>query len=159
MAAWCALLHRKRFRDSGHISSGQIRCSRGKTLDSALQLDDYFSCGSASLPCGHVQSVLFVKDPFSFKPLLSPRLNRVFGVANEEVHSSGAIPATIPPGRPWRRGRVKVWAKHRLDGQRFAESPMGVSVRGLVGIRCYLGATPVARHNAWSRLLNAARFA
>jgi len=81
---------------------------QGKSLEAALQsmiteLDGSFSCLAAT-----DKAFGFVKDPFSFKPLLFAETDEFVAVATEEVAIRGAIPGNYT-AREAQAKEVKVW--------------------------------------------------
>jgi len=81
---------------------------QGKSLEAALQsmiteLDGSFSCLAAT-----DKAFGFVKDPFSFKPLLFAETDEFVAVATEEVAIRGAIPGNYA-AREAQAKEVKVW--------------------------------------------------
>lgn len=75
-----------------------------RALDSMLvELDGSFSCLVAT-----DQAFGFVKDPFSFKPLLFVETDQFVAVATEENAIRGAIPGDYP-AREAQAKEVKVW--------------------------------------------------
>ncbi len=81
---------------------------QGKDLEGALQsmiteLDGSFSCLAAT-----DKAFGFVKDPFSFKPLLFAETDQFVAVATEEVALRGAIPGNYS-AREAQAREVKVW--------------------------------------------------
>jgi glutamate synthase domain-containing protein 1 len=81
---------------------------QGKDLEAALQsmiseLDGSFSCLAAT-----DKAFGFVKDPFSFKPLLFAETDQFVAVATEEVALRGAIPGNYS-AREAQAREVKVW--------------------------------------------------
>ena len=83
---------------------------QGKTLRQALEamiaeLDGSFSCLVGTDSC-----LAFVKDPFSFKPLLYAETPEFVAVATEEVAFRAAIPGDYPV-REGQAKEVRVWQR------------------------------------------------
>jgi methylamine---glutamate N-methyltransferase subunit A len=84
------------------------KLSRGSDLEVAMhsmiaELDGSFSCLAAT-----DKGFGFVKDSFSFKPLLFAETDQFVAVATEEVAIRGAIPGDYP-AREAQAKEVKVW--------------------------------------------------
>lgn len=84
------------------------KLQQGNDFESALrsmitELDGSFSCLAAT-----ANAFGFVKDPFSFKPLLFAETDQFVAVATEEIALRGAIPGNYA-AREAQAKEVKVW--------------------------------------------------